>query len=348
MGWRHRASRAGSLTSTHFDVRRFIILELVVENSTLGANIQVAGTSLPTFGSRRVETTLRLRDGEQHLLAGLIREEDRSTLRGFPGIMGIPVLRSLFGETDTAVRATEIVMLLTPRVVRTKELTQQDLSPIHIGTQTNFGLTGAPPLIAAQPDAGVPDTPAPDTGVPDVAPVVPDADLPDVDPVLPELAPPVEPVSAPPTPGPAAPVEPEPALPPPSDQPQTLPGLPEPSAAGQVLVTPPGAVFRVGGGPYTVPVSIAGVSQLSTISLTLFFDPNVLRVRTVQAGGTFMSQGGLEVSFSQEVDTPQDGSTSPPRGTTTPPAPPEPGCSRRCCSTRSGSVRLHSQQAARR
>jgi hypothetical protein len=250
-----------------------------------------------------VETTLRLRDGEQHLLAGLIREEDRSTLRGFPGIMGIPVLRSLFGETDTAVRATEIVMLLTPRVVRTKELTQQDLSPIHIGTQTNFGLTEAPPLIAAQPDAGVPDTPAPDTGVPDVAPVVPDADVPDVDPVLPEPAPPVEPVPAPPTPEPAAPVEPEPALPPPSDQPQTLPGLPEPSAAGQVLVTPPGAVFRVGGGPYTVPISIAGVSQLSTISLTVFFDPNVLRVRTVQAGGTFMSQGGLEVSFTQEVDT---------------------------------------------
>ncbi len=268
-----------------------IILELVVENSTLGANIEVAGTSLPTFGSRRVETTLRLRDGEQHLLAGLIREEDRSTLRGFPGILGVPVLRSLFGDTDKAVRATEIVMLLTPRVVRTKELTQRDLSPIHIGNQTNFGLTGAPPLIAAQPDAGVPDT------------TEPDADVPDVDAVLPEPAPPVEPVPAPPTPEPAAPVEPEPALPPPSDQPQTLPALPEPSVAGQVLVTPPGAVFRVGGGPYTVPVSVAGVSQLSTISLTLFFDPNVLRVRTVQAGGTFMSQGGLEVSFSQEVDT---------------------------------------------
>ena len=269
-----------------------IILDLVVENSTLGANIDVAGTSLPTFGSRRVETTLRLRDGEQHLLAGLLREEDRSTLRGFPGILGIPVLRSLFGETETATRTTEIVMLLTPRIVRTHQLTQRDLSPIHIGTQTNFGLTGAAPLIAPQPDAGVPDTLEPDAGS-DVD--TPDAVVPDADPAVPEPAGPVEPVTA-------APVEPEPALPPPSAQPQIPPGQPDLSVGGQVLVTPPGAAFRVGGGPYTVPVSITGVSQLSTISLTVFFDPNVLRVRTVQEG-SFMRQGSRLVNFSQEVDT---------------------------------------------
>ncbi len=98
------------------------------------------------------------------------------------------------------------------------------------------------------------------------------------------------------------PVEPEPALPPPSAQPQTPPARPDVSPAAQVLVTPPGAPFRVGGGPYTVPVSISGVSQLSTISLTLFFDPNVLRVRTVQEG-SFMRQGGVQVTFRQQVDT---------------------------------------------
>ena len=177
-----------------------IILELTVENSTLGANIDVAGTSLPTFGSRSVETRLRLRDGEQHLLAGLLREEDRSTLRGFPGLLGVPLLRSLFSDSDEQIRQTDIVMLLTPRIVRTHELTQRDISPIHIGTQTNFGLTGPPPLIAPQPDAGGPDAP-------------------------------------------------EPALPPPSPQPQTPPARPDVLAAAKVLVTPPGAVFRVGGGP---------------------------------------------------------------------------------------------------
>ena len=283
-----------------------IILDLSVENSTLGANIDVAGTSMPTFGSRSVETRLRLRDGESNLLAGLLREDDRTTLRGFPGMTKVPILRKLFGDTDETVRTTDIVMLLTPRIVRGHELTQRDISPIYIGTQTNFGLTDPPPLIAPQPDAGVPDTPEPDasdateTGA--AAETVPD--VPDADPVAPPT-PPVEPAPGPATPEsdqPAAPVEPEPVLPPPAAQPETPPARPDVLPAAQVLVTLPGTQLRVGGGPYTVPVSITGVSQLSTISLTLFFDPNVLRVRTVQEG-SFLRQGGVQVTFTQQVDT---------------------------------------------
>lgn len=283
-----------------------IVLDLSVENSTLGANIDVAGTSMPTFGSRSVETRLRLHDGESNLLAGLLREDDRTTLRGFPGMTKVPILRKLFGDTDETVRTTDIVMLLTPRIVRGHGLTQRDISPIYIGTQTNFGLTGSPPLIAPQPDAGVPDTPEPDasdateTGA--AAETVPD--VPDADPVAPPTLP-VEPAPGPATPEPdepGAPVEPEPVLPPPAAQPETPLARPDVLAAAQVLVVPPGTQLRVGGGPYTVPVSITGVSQLSTISLTLFFDPNVLRVRTVQEG-SFLRQGGVQVTCTQQVDT---------------------------------------------
>ena len=271
-----------------------IVVDLRVENSTLGANIDVAGTSLPTFGSREVVTRLRLRDGESHLLAGLLREEDRTTLRGVPGLLRVPLLRSLFGDTDEQVRSTEIVMLLTPHIVRTHELTQRDLSPIYIGTQTNFRLTGPSPLIAPQPDAGVPGTPGAETPGPDAS---------DADAVAPAPTPPVEPAPEPEpdppvAPEPAVPVEPEPALSPPAAEPQAPPARPDVSGAAQVLVTPPGTVFRVGRGPYTVPVSITGVSQLSTISLTLFFDPNVVRVRTVQEG-SFMRQGGVQVTFTE-------------------------------------------------
>ena len=95
-----------------------IVLDLEVENSTLGPPFLVAGQSLPTFGTRRVTTRLRLRDGESNLLAGLIRQEERRTLRGLPGLLRLPVLRHLFGATDTAVQETDIVMLLTPRIVR--------------------------------------------------------------------------------------------------------------------------------------------------------------------------------------------------------------------------------------
>jgi general secretion pathway protein D len=59
--------------------------------------------------------------------------------------------------------------------------------------------------------------------------------------------------------------------------------------------------FRLGGGSYTVPVSISDASQLSTVSLTVRFDPAVLSVRTVQEG-SFMRQGGTQVTFIQQVD----------------------------------------------
>ena len=190
-----------------------IILDLEVENSTLGPSILVAGQSLPTFGTRNVVTRLRLRDGESNLLAGLLREQDRQTLKGFPGIMNLPIIKQLFSANDRSVQTTDIVMLLTPRIVRGHELTQEDVSPIHIGTRGNLGLTGPPPRIASAPDvpaaaaAGIPAPagdpapavpPAPEAAPPPAAgeppPEAPVPDAGDLPPFLrgPGVAPPVE------------------------------------------------------------------------------------------------------------------------------------------------------------
>ncbi len=136
-----------------------IILDLEVENSTVGPPILVAGQSLPTFGTRNVVTRLRLRDGESNLLAGLLNQEERQILRGFPGLLRLPIIKQLFSANDDTVYQTDIVMLLTPRIVRAHQLTQQDISPIHIGTQQNLGLTGPPPLIAPRPEAGAGTSP---------------------------------------------------------------------------------------------------------------------------------------------------------------------------------------------
>ncbi|NOT45981.1 MAG: hypothetical protein HOP14_15375, partial [Acidobacteria bacterium] len=146
-----------------------IILELTVESSSLGPSIQVGGQALPSFGTRKVQTKLRLRDGESNLLAGLLREDERKSLKGFPSLLRLPILKQLLSANDNEVKQTDIVMLLTPRLVRTHELTQQDVSPIFIGTQQNLGLTGPPPLIAPVEPAAAP---APD---PPAAPVAPSA-----------------------------------------------------------------------------------------------------------------------------------------------------------------------------
>ena len=281
-----------------------IILDLMVENSTLGANIEVAGTSLPTFGSRRVVTRLRLRDGETNLLAGLLREQERRALRGFPGLLRIPIIRDLFSNTDEQISQTDIVMLLTPHIVRTHGLTQEDLNPIHIGTQQNIGLSGPPPLIAAPPLEPATAGPGPAAELPTVPlgtqpmPTPPPGTAPR--PGMPTPVVPVAPADAPAPaaqPPPAAGPPPEAApLPPVADSP--IEGLPD---RPRVLVTPPGTEFRIGGGPYTVPISVTGVSQLTTVSLSMNYDPNTLRVRSVQEG-SFMRQGGLGVTFTQSVD----------------------------------------------
>ena len=305
-----------------------IRLELSVESSQLGPSINVGGQEAPTINTRKVMTTLRLREGESNLLAGLLRDDQRKALTGFPGLIRTPILRSLFGQTNDTVEQTDIVMLLTPRVVRTHELTAEDLAPIYIGTQQNVSLGGPPPLIAPPPD--VPPATTPTTTPPNVGPAT--TMTPAGAQTPPGAAPPgAQPSNLPPPPGttpvptfvsplPTAPpgtTPPAAATPPgtvaaPGVQPTAPPRDPTqpatPPAAGiaaptpaQVIVSPPSTDFRVGSGPYSTPISINNASRLTTLTLTITYNAAVLRVRSVQEG-TFMRQGGGVASFTPKID----------------------------------------------
>jgi hypothetical protein len=91
---------------------------------------------------------------------------------------------------------------------------------------------------------------------------------------------------------------------PPVRDPNLPAGAPAPAGtaptATQLIVTPPGE-FRVAGGPYTVPISINNASRLSAITVTVSYNPAILRVRTVQ-DGTFMRQGGFTAGFTPRID----------------------------------------------
>jgi general secretion pathway protein D len=256
-----------------------IILELLIENSALGDGLTIAGQNLPSFTSRKVVTKLRLRDGESNLLAGLLQEGERRSLKGFPYILRLPVIKQLFSANDNTIEQTDIVMLLTPRIVRTHELTARDLTPIFIGTQQNLALSGPPsplgqdpadPAAAAAPGAATPGAPPPGA-------------------TAPAQNPPGAPAPAAPAPAPA-PAAPAAPAPPPGGAAAAA------GSAGQVLISPPGGDFRVGGGPYTLPVSVTGASRLSSMSLTVTYNPAVLRVRSVQEG-SFMRSGGVQAAF---------------------------------------------------
>ena len=147
-----------------------IILDLTVENSSLVSGIDGASNSPPTFETRKVATRLRLRDAESGLLTGLLREQDRETLAG-PGVLGAPLPWSPLDDTGEAIRQTDIVMLLTPRIVRTRELTPRHIDPIHIGARTNLARAAPPaPNRDADSDADPPTPTAPPPLATDPAP----------------------------------------------------------------------------------------------------------------------------------------------------------------------------------
>jgi general secretion pathway protein D len=96
----------------------------------------ISGTGfggLPTFGNREINTTIRLKDGETNMLAGLIRDEERSSLAGVPGLSDIPVIGRLFAYNHKDAQQTDIILTLTPHIVRVLDLTEADLRPFRLG-----------------------------------------------------------------------------------------------------------------------------------------------------------------------------------------------------------------------
>ncbi len=117
-----------------------VSLELVVEIS----NISGTGFGdLPQFGSREISTTLRLRDGETNILAGLIRDDERVTLDGIPGLNRVPVLGRLFGRTRTESQETDIILTLRPHIIRVLDLEEQDLLPFRLSSGGAAAVVGS-------------------------------------------------------------------------------------------------------------------------------------------------------------------------------------------------------------
>ncbi|MEP6782139.1 MAG: secretin N-terminal domain-containing protein [Acidobacteriota bacterium] len=104
----------------------------------------ISGTGfggLPTFGSRQINTVIRLKDGETNMLAGLIRDEERTSFATIPGLGDIPVIGHLFGYNHKETQETDIILTLTPRIVRVLNLTAEDLQPFKIGRDGGAPLT---------------------------------------------------------------------------------------------------------------------------------------------------------------------------------------------------------------
>jgi len=151
---------------------------------TLQLNIAVTSISgtgfggLPTFGNREIKNQIRLRDGETSMLAGLIRDEERKSLDGIPGLSDLPLVGKMFAHNSKTSNQTDIVLTLTPHIIRVLDLTEADLRPFRVSRDAQTpaavdlpNLLLPPPPGAAPPPAAAP-APAPAPGPsPTAAPI---------------------------------------------------------------------------------------------------------------------------------------------------------------------------------
>ena len=131
---------------THHDDDLTLALKVSVTSQT--------GTGfggLPTFGNREVNTTIRLKDGETNILAGLIRDDERSELSGTPGLSDLPIIGHLFAVHHKEATQTDIVLTITPHIVRVLDLSESDLRPFRLGRDAGSSAPADLPSIQLPP-----------------------------------------------------------------------------------------------------------------------------------------------------------------------------------------------------
>lgn len=122
-----------------------VTIKMGLEVSTLAKEVPITGGGLAyQIGTRNATTTLRLRDGETQLLAGLISNEDRSTSNRVPGLGDLPVAGRLFASQKDDVQRTELVLAITPRILRNAPRPDIAQAEMWVGTEMATKLRASP------------------------------------------------------------------------------------------------------------------------------------------------------------------------------------------------------------
>ncbi len=116
---------------------RDVSLKLKVEVSAHTNDVNIGGITQPVISQRVIEHDIRLKEGEVSILAGLIQRTESKSLNGWPGLAKLPLLHYLFSEEKKDVQEDEVLIVLTPRIVRIPEWTKANLRPLYSGSEAN-------------------------------------------------------------------------------------------------------------------------------------------------------------------------------------------------------------------
>ncbi len=125
-----------------------VTLKLEVEVSELGEYVEVSqGQRQPKIGTRTINTVIRLKNGETSLLAGLFRYRRSESNAGFPWLSDIPVIGGLFRSNRKEISKQDLILTLTPHIIRNPDITEEDLAPVWVGTENRITIFGNSPRI---------------------------------------------------------------------------------------------------------------------------------------------------------------------------------------------------------
>ncbi len=119
-----------------------VTLKLTVEVSNQNGSVTTSSGTQPIIGTRTITSTIRLKDGETNVLAGLIRNDKTKTKSVLPFLGDLPLIGALFNDTYEQSSRTDLLMTLTPHIVRAPSITEEDLIPVWVGTENNVSFSG--------------------------------------------------------------------------------------------------------------------------------------------------------------------------------------------------------------
>jgi general secretion pathway protein D len=147
-----------------------VSMKVSIEVSSLDGSSNIGGINQPIIASKKTETDIRLKDGESSILTGLIERTETVNTNGIPGVAQLPLLKYLFSDNSKEVIDSEVLLILTPHVVRFPSITADNLRALASGTDSNVRVyreiseaepvPSATPAAQAAPPAGASTQPA--------------------------------------------------------------------------------------------------------------------------------------------------------------------------------------------
>lgn len=240
-----------------------VTLKMGLEISSLGDALDFGnGQKQYKFGTRNTDTIVNLRDGETVIIGGLIQDEERKSTVKVPLLGEIPVIGKLFSSTSDDTIKTDILMSITPNIVRPLEIPDKDIQSFWSGTEESYDVK---PLFVSQGKSSKPSDKAADKSG-----------------VLDSMAK---------RPAPAQPgtVETAKLTPPSGDI------VPAPSVSGALELRPNQAVSAVGQ-EVKLEMAASNVKELYGAIITLAYDPKVVEFKTASEG-QFLKKDNQQTSF---------------------------------------------------